>query len=110
MKNILSWIVFLPLALLALIFAVVNRQIVDVVIDPFGSDIAGLHFAAPLFLVMFVCAALGVLLGGLFTWVRQGRHRRALRTARAEIAELRGERDRLLADRKALPDQRDHAA
>jgi uncharacterized integral membrane protein len=110
MRSLLNWVLFLPLALLIVIFAVVNRQAVTVVIDPFGSDIPGLRFEAPLFAVLFLSLALGILIGGAVTWIRQGRHRRALRDARVEIAGLRAERLRLIGDRQALPAPHDHAA
>ncbi len=110
MKHVLNWILFLPLALLVVLFAVINRQSVSVVIDPFGSDIPGLRFEAPLFAVIFIFLALGMLIGGVITWFRQGRHRRALREARSEIATLRAERERLLAGQPALTDSRDRAA
>jgi uncharacterized integral membrane protein len=110
MKSLLNWILFLPLAVLIVVFAVINRQSVNVVLDPFGSDVPGLRFEAPLFAVMFLSLALGVLVGGVVTWIRQGRHRRALRDARTEIASLRAERIRLIGERQALPAPRDHAA
>ena len=110
MKHVLNWILFLPLAVLVVIFAVINRQGVTVVIDPFGSDIPGLRFEAPLFIVIFIFLALGMLVGGVITWFRQGRHRRALREARSEIATLRAERERLIGARPALTDGRDRAA
>lgn len=110
MRSLLNWILFLPVALIVLIFAVINRQSVNVILDPFGSDIPGLRFEAPLFAVLFLALALGVIVGAAVTWVRQGRHRRALREARTEIAHLRAERIRLIGERQALPDARDHAA
>ena len=110
MKHVLNWILFLPLAVLVVLFAVINRQSVSVVIDPFGSDIPGLRFEAPLFIVIFIFLGLGMLVGGIITWFRQGRHRRALREARSEIATLRAERERLIGSRPALTDARDRAA
>jgi hypothetical protein len=44
------------------------------------------------------------------TWLRQGRHRRALREARTEIAGLRAERERLIGERRALPSPENRAA
>jgi uncharacterized integral membrane protein len=110
MKSVLNWIVFLPIALLVLIFAVVNRQVVTVVLDPFGSDIPGLRFEAPLFAMIFIFLALGMIIGSVITWIRQGRHRRALRDARAEIASLRAESARLQGDQRAMIESRGRAA
>jgi uncharacterized integral membrane protein len=95
MKSIFKWLILTPIALIAVIFAIVNRQIVPVIIDPFGTDIPGLRFEAPLFFVMFACLILGALIGGLVTWIGQGKHRRSLREERAQSQRLRAENDRI---------------
>ena len=95
MKTLLKWLILTPIAVLIVTFAIVNRQVVPVVLDPFGSDIPGLRFEAPLFFVMFACGMAGVVAGGIATWFAQGRHRRALRDARADVAHLRAEADRM---------------
>ena len=95
MTTFLKWLILTPIAVLIVTFAIVNRQVVPVVLDPFGSDIPGLRFEAPLFFVMFACGMAGVVAGGIATWFAQGRHRRALRDARADVAHLRAEADRM---------------
>ena len=50
MKTFLKWLVLAPLIVVALVFAVANRQMVTVVFDPFGNDIPGLSVTMPLFL------------------------------------------------------------
>jgi uncharacterized integral membrane protein len=95
MKTFLKWLILTPIAIVIVAFAIMNRQIVPVVIDPFGSDVPGLRFEAPLFFVMFACGVIGVVAGGVATWFSQGRHRRALRDARADVAHLRAEVDRI---------------
>ncbi len=89
MKTFLKWLIITPIALAIIAFAIMNRQNVPVVLDPFGSDIPGLSFQAPLFFVMFLCGALGVLAGSFVTWIGQGKHRRDARDARAEATRLR---------------------
>ena len=71
-----------------------NRHSVPVSFDPFGSDLPGLRFEVPLFIVMFACAMLGVIAGSAATWLRQGRHRRALRETRSDLAHLKEEAER----------------
>jgi uncharacterized integral membrane protein len=89
MKTFLKWLILAPIALAIIAFAILNRQNVPVVIDPFGSDIGGLAFQAPLFFVMFLCGTVGVVAGSFVTWIGQGKHRRAAREAKAEVARLR---------------------
>ena len=97
MKTFLKWLILTPLVLALAVFALLNRQSVPVVLDPFGTDIPGLRFEAPLFFVMLLCGAIGVIVGGLVTWFSQGRHRRNARAARAEVGRLLTENERLRA-------------
>lgn len=96
MKRALLWLILVPVAIVAIAFSVGNRQIVDVFFDPFAKGAAG-QFAvkAPLFLVIIIALAVGVLLGSFFTWVNQGRNRRALREARGDMARLRSDVGRM---------------
>jgi uncharacterized integral membrane protein len=92
MKRVLEVLILLPLAILGLALAVANRHAVMVSFDPFTSTPAG-AVEAPLFVVLIAALIVGVLLGGFFTWLSQGKHRRALREIRAEAAKLRGQID-----------------
>jgi uncharacterized integral membrane protein len=97
MKTFLKWLVLVPIGLVLLAFAIANRDPVRVVLDPLPGDYSDLQITAPLFLVMFITGALGVVAGGLVTWLAQGRHRRAARHARADVARLRTETSSLRA-------------
>ena len=118
MRTLFRLVVVLPVALVILAFAVANRHWVTVSFDPFpGNDISGPQLTAPLFLLLFLSGALGVLAGGCIVWLRQGRHRREAREAKAEAADARGQasnlRDRLAALERgpaALPAPRRDAA
>ncbi len=95
MKTFLKWLILSPIAVLIVAFAIVNRQAVPVVLDPFGIGAPDQLVQTPLFFVMFACVMLGVVAGGVATWFTQGRHRRALRDARADVEHLRAEADRM---------------
>jgi uncharacterized integral membrane protein len=90
MKRAFQFIVLMPLALVCLALAVANRGNVVISFDPFSSDTTG-QIQAPLFVVLILAVAIGVLLGSLATWFTQGKHRRALRDLRAEAARVRDE-------------------
>jgi uncharacterized integral membrane protein len=90
MKRLLEVLILLPLAIIGLALAVANRHAVKVSFDPFTSTTTG-AVEAPLFIVLIIAIVIGVLLGGFFTWLSQGRHRRALRESRAEAARLRSQ-------------------
>jgi uncharacterized integral membrane protein len=90
MKRFLEVIILLPLAIIGVALAVANRHAVTVSFDPFSSAAAG-AVEMPLFVALIAAIILGVLVGGFFTWLSQGKHRRALRESQAEAARLRGQ-------------------
>ncbi len=91
MKNALKAIVLVPIAALIVIFAVANRQIITISLDPFNSETPALALSAPLFLVILLMVILGVLIGGIASWISQGAVRSAARQARVEAERLRRE-------------------
>lgn len=104
MKRALRWLVFLPFAIIAIVFAVANRHNVPFVLDPTGllGDWA-MQIQAPLFLIVFVAMMIGVVLGGCATWFGQGKHRRAARDARSDARHARDEVAQARAQFAALP-------
>jgi uncharacterized integral membrane protein len=96
MKSILRIIVFVPLALVILFFAMANRGSVRIGLDPFATnDGAGPSFEAPVFLVVLASMAIGVLAGGLSSWLGHLPVRRAAKVARAEARKTRVEIEKL---------------
>ena len=96
MRKLFTALIVIPLGLLFVVFAVANRHFVTVSFDPFNSRDPSIAIAMPLFAVIILVAILGVLAGGIATWLRQGYWRRAARLheadarqARAELADLR---------------------
>ena len=104
MRKFVTALVVIPLALFFVIFAVANRHLVTISFDPFNSVTPTVAVTLPLFVVIIAVAMLGVLAGGMATWFRQGRFRRAARQNEAEVREARTQ----LADmrRQAASQQR----
>jgi uncharacterized integral membrane protein len=89
-------LILLPLAAVIILFAVANRQTISVSFDPFSNpDASSAFVTAPLFLLLFLTLIVGVIVGGLATWVTQGTNRRAARAARDEADRWRDEAERL---------------
>ena len=97
MRKFLTALVVIPLGLILMVFAVANRHFVTVSFDPFVSDDPSFSVALPLFLLLIVVAALGVLAGGCAVWFGQRHWRRAARRHEADARAARGE----LADLRA---------
>jgi uncharacterized integral membrane protein len=96
MRKFFTALVVIPLGLIFIVFAVANRHLVTVSFDPFNSADPSVAVSLPLFVVIIVVAILGVAAGGMATWFRQRRWRRAARQheadarrARTEAADLR---------------------
>jgi uncharacterized protein HemY len=94
MRRFVTLFVLLPLAIVVILLSVANRTRVDFSLDPFGFA-PSLSATAPLFFFLFAALALGVLLGGVATWIGQGKWRRAARAERANAARLRKEVEQL---------------
>ena len=111
MRRFLFFLVLLPLAAVIVILSVANRQDVTVSLDPFHGGAPALSFAAPLFVLLFGALVLGLVIGGVATWVRQGRWRRAARRAEMEAERLRRDtvRPRQAPPVAVLPPTRDAA-
>ena len=97
MRKFFTAVIVIPLGLIFIIFAVANRHWVTVSFDPFNSVTPVVAVTLPLFVVIIASAILGVIAGGIATWFRQGRWRRAARQHEADARQVRAE----LADVRA---------
>ena len=96
------WIlVAFPVAVLLLTLAVANRHGVRLVLDPFRSDDPVLFLVLPFYAYLFGVLLLGIVIGGLATWVAQARWRRTARRRAAEARRWQAEADRLSRERQA---------
>jgi uncharacterized integral membrane protein len=101
LQRLFMMFVVVPLGIIFVIFAVANRHAVTVSLDPFGGDAPSLSATMPLFILILLLMALGVIVGGIATWFNQGRWRKAARAHDAEARSLRAERDALQAELKS---------
>jgi uncharacterized integral membrane protein len=94
-RKVIAAIILVPLAVVILGFAVANRQSVSVSFDPFNASAPAYSATLPLFLLIFVLLIVGVIIGGIAAWLRQGRWRSAARRAEAEHRHMQAEIDAL---------------
>jgi uncharacterized integral membrane protein len=90
-RKIVTAIVVVPLVVVLVAFAVANRQMVTVSFDPFSSTAPAYAATLPLFTILFAALILGVLIGGIAAWLRQGKWRRAARRLDGEVRALHEE-------------------
>jgi len=108
-RKIVTAIVVVPLAAVIVAFAVANRQTVTVSFDPFSAASPAYAATLPLFAIIFVVLILGVLVGGIAAWIRQGKWRRSARRLDVEVRALHDEmetiRHRFGTSEKPAPPQ-----
>ncbi|GHA21107.1 hypothetical protein GCM10007989_15380 [Devosia pacifica] len=104
-KKIAGWIILVPLCVILVAFALANRQLVSLNVNPFtpndGLDAPGA--GVPMFLVLYAVLLVGVLLGGIATWFAQSRHRHNERHWRREAHQLSRELETLKRQTRPTP-------
>jgi uncharacterized integral membrane protein len=94
-RKIVTAIIVVPLAAVMIAFAVANRETVTVSFDPFSAASPAYAATLPLFAVILLVLIVGVVVGGVAAWLRQGKWRRAARQFEGESRTLRAELDSL---------------
>jgi uncharacterized integral membrane protein len=95
MLRFLKLLIILPVAVVLITLAVINRGPATLAYLPpqFGQWSVTL----PMFVVLFLALMAGVLIGGAAAWWAQGAHRRNERRLRRESERLKAEAERLRA-------------
>jgi uncharacterized integral membrane protein len=84
--KLVHWLVAVPVALVLIIFAVSNREVVTVTFWPLPIQVG-----APLWLVVLLAALVGFLFGEIVAWVNGRRWRRDARRKTRRIDALERE-------------------
>ncbi|WP_185961411.1 lipopolysaccharide assembly protein LapA domain-containing protein [Telmatospirillum sp. J64-1] len=95
--RVLAWLIGLPVAVIAIVFAVSNRQTTTVELWPLPFT-----FSLPLFLIVLVPFMVGLLAGAVILWFSQGRRRSAARADRRRLRALERENEQLKAKAATL--------
>ncbi|WP_230529858.1 lipopolysaccharide assembly protein LapA domain-containing protein [Microvirga roseola] len=101
MIRFLKALILLPVAIIVVLLAVANRAPVTLSLDPFSQEAPEFSAQIPLFLVIFAAVMVGVVIGGVATWLAQSKNRRKRRHLRREANTLRHETERLRAQQQA---------
>jgi uncharacterized integral membrane protein len=94
MRSLRYLILFL-VGIVAIAFAVANRDPVRFVFDPIAGQHSAFAIEAPLFAILFCALLTGFLIGGIAAWMGQSRWRTAARRRVHELFELKKENERL---------------
>ena len=101
----LKRLLVLPIVVLAagllITIAVSNRHPVKIILDPI-SDVPVLAFELPFFVYLLVALIIGVVLGGMRTWIGQSHWRRSARMRAQDAMRWQAEADRLQREREEM--------
>ena len=95
LRKIVAALILVPLAVIIIAFAVANRQVVTVSLDPFSANEPAASVTLPLFALVILLLIIGVLIGGVAAWLRQGKWRYTARRLEREVHDLRQKVDAL---------------
>ena len=101
LNRFLLIVVFVPLAIILIALAVANRDLAAFTLDPFNPGNPALTVQLPLFVLLFAALALGMIVGSLATWIKQGRYRKLARQRGQEAEMLRRQRSARSGSRAA---------
>jgi uncharacterized integral membrane protein len=107
LRRAWKYLLGVPVAIVLLTLAVINRHGVRLVLDPFRPDEPVVSLVLPFYVYLIGTLLIGIVIGGAATWVTQGRWRRTARRRTAEARRWQAEADRLTRERQAaLPPDR----
>lgn len=98
MRRLARFLLLIPIAVIVVVLSVANRAPVTFSFDPFNTDDPALAVQLPMYWLIFAVLAVGILVGGLATWLGQTHWRRDARVRAAELAKLRQEAGPMRAD------------
>jgi hypothetical protein len=94
-RKLILALVVVPLGVVLIALAVVNRKSAVLILDPFGDTEPNLSLEAPFFLFLLGAFTIGLLVGGIASWFNQGKWRRTAREGLREARDWRRQADRL---------------
>lgn len=117
MSRFIKNIVLIAVAVILVPLSVANRHPVSISLNPFDPQDPNMTVAdVPLFWIFFASLALGIMLGGIGAWAKQGKWRNEARFQRKEAdkwhreADAYREQQQNTAARTALPGNSDRNA
>lgn len=91
LRKLIFLFIALPVAIMLIVLSVANRQQVRMSMDPFNSVDPAIAFTMPFFVFLFAALMLGMVIGSVATWFKQGKHRKNARKEHSEALKWQDE-------------------
>ena len=101
LRRLVSLLIAFPLGVVLGALAVSNRHPVQLVLDPFRPESPALALELPFYAYILGALVLGVIFGGVATWMSQSRWRRTARVQGQRAHRFEAEADRLTRQQEA---------
>ncbi|MEJ8475210.1 lipopolysaccharide assembly protein LapA domain-containing protein [Roseibium algae] len=99
MTRFIKNAILIAVAIILVPLSVANRHTVSLALNPFDPQDPRLTIQdVPLFWVIFACIGVGIVLGGIGAWAKQGKWRKEARENRKEANHLRHLQEKNQAD------------
>lgn len=96
MTRLVKNLILFVIAIVMVPLSVANRHTVSIALNPFDPQDPRLTIPdVPLFWVIFASLGVGIVLGGIGAWAKQGKWRKEARVKRREAAKWHREADQL---------------
>ncbi|MCR9137268.1 MAG: DUF1049 domain-containing protein [Alphaproteobacteria bacterium] len=93
-RKLINILILLPIAIVLIVLSVANRDSVTLALNPFDPSDTLLSVSAPFFVFLFAAVIVGMIIGSLATWFRQGKYRKKARTEAREAVRWHTEADK----------------
>ncbi|MCP4318441.1 MAG: LapA family protein [Hyphomicrobiales bacterium] len=93
-RKLINFIILVPVAIILIVLSVANRNIVTLALNPFDPSDSVLSINSPFFVFLFAALMIGMVIGSLATWFKQGRYRKKARQEAKEAVRWHTEADK----------------
>lgn len=93
-RKLINFIILIPIAIILIVLSVANRNVVTLALNPFDPGDSVLSINAPFFVFLFAALMIGMVIGSLATWFKQGRYRKKARQEAKEAVRWHTEADK----------------
>ncbi|MDA4846328.1 LapA family protein [Hoeflea poritis] len=93
-RKLINIVILVPVAIILIVLSVANRGTATLALNPFDPGDTVLSVSAPFFVFLFLAVMIGMVIGSLATWFRQGKYRKKARQEAKEAVRWHTEADR----------------